>query len=711
MAKEVEDKALSAKVVLIVIILGLTTAWFRSHVGGEVMGFWEGRRIEYFAYAWYVSAADSLLIAMLCGLINRFKKVFSTKEIAMLAVLFGFQGLLFRSANISQTPYSYSAVFFASPAEQERFLGLFNGNPLFPKIEDQELWQSIIYGGWAQGVQQVAPAFDWTLWASIIGWISLWKIGLTLAGFSLALLLRRTYVEVESLPFPYGELHLQIIDQAEALYHGKKESKLNKWFFIGLLVSFSWYLLSMIQDPYWLFTGEILYPIGFATGYPQFLPGELMLNRDLTPLGLLPWVPLWIGFELHYIGWSIVVPLEITLSVIVGFLIFYVIYPIVASGAGYFPAWDIGHSSDIYYNILCYPENGALIALAWGASFALVAVPLWRNRYIFGRILKSVTGATVARDVDPNLPIPYKYAWALLIVSFVVLIGVGIWAWLPPGAWILGVIGTAILGVAAARAFAAGGGWIGTPLFEDSWERGIGRAWFGLLFGYLVAPLGATAGAMLFYDQAYRLGGRNLWYMMYGICFGLLAFYIARRMEISSRNMLKGMLVVGITSLVSMVVWHCLAMVGIAWPETSITGAKVPDPTREFLAIANWIDTGSNHPMAQWHLYPEKTWPYLIVGFIAFAALFWMRGKFARFPISPVGLFLGLNFGPYWWTAAIVGFIIKSLFVRVLGVQRYNQIARPLAIGLVLGFCLVWVVHDHTTMLYATSSMTGLWFP
>jgi hypothetical protein len=99
---------------------------------------------------------------------------------------------------------------------------------------------------------------------------------------------------------------------------------------------------------------------------------------------------------------------------------------------------------------------------------------------------------------------------------------------------------------------------------------------------------------------------------------------------------------------------------------------------------------------------------FMLIGFGVFGALAFLRGRFLRFPIHPIGYLVVLFsiyylwVSPYFkgdpsaadettliWGSVFFAWLIKKLVIKYGGMHSYKQ-AKPLFIGLVVGsvFCI-----------------------
>jgi len=723
-AVEVPKKGLTLKVIVFMVLWIALLAWWNFDNEGS-RGIWASRFMDYeWVYAIQTSLGQVFLFVGIVSLINRYKRILSRQELAMLLILLPLCNMTYQAAHEPDGDYYFfgPGVSFMSEAWQRRLVPLFEGNPLFPRVADKTFWTSVITGGWSPKAASIAPSVPWDAWASVMAWNSLLRISSVFLGFALALFLRRGYVDVEGLPFPLGDIYMMIEDQGESItLAGKvKGVVLNKYFMLAFLASFGWYFLIYPADLFWLFTGNPvgtpgLMPRGGIWGTPGGTGG--ILEFDVSALGIaaLPWVALLLDPQVHYVGWSLLLSLEVLTGVVVGWVIFYLILPMAMYGAGgILPPWVPGTGSPTGTIFRSYWDAWNRMALApfvWGFLIALVFIPLWRNKSIFGPIFKSITGAKVSKDVDPDPPLSYPKVWILFIVSVVMLIGIGVWVWMPWYAvalWVL--IPIIIFGLGSARSTSEGGGWFGMPYYIDSWGGGFECAISWIFFTYLIIPAGLTAGGALFRNICVTQKIGAVLYSLVGLTLGLTAFVIAKHANLDKKDVVKAFLIFVPLAAVSQSIWRVLMIHGIAFPQTSSYGTYLVTEgvTTVTTGITEIETKGTGYG---WQLIPEKTIMTFIIGFVVCAALYFVKKRYPRIPISPVGLFVGINFASVMFIPALIALIVKYLMIRIGGAGLYQRIGRPVAIGLVLGFGVVYFMHTRIYNLYELRSWTGMWFP
>jgi hypothetical protein len=109
----------------------------------------------------------------------------------------------------------------------------------------------------------------------------------------------------------------------------------------------------------------------------------------------------------------------------------------------------------------------------------------------------------------------------------------------------------------------------------------------------------------------------------------------------------------------------------------------------------------------------------MLLGFGLFGLLAFLRGRFLRFPLHPIGYLVVLMtifynwVSPYHkeggeaslvWGGVLIAWLLKKLIIKYGGMHSYKQ-AKPFFIGLVVGSVLALFAWNMTDLLY---SMGGL---
>ena len=99
------------------------------------------------------------------------------------------------------------------------------------------------------------------------------------------------------------------------------------------------------------------------------------------------------------------------------------------------------------------------------------------------------------------------------------------------------------------------------------------------------------------------------------------------------------------------------------------------------------------------------TW--FITGFVLVFAMNFLRGKFRWFRILPSGLLLATLGGDTIWAAFIVAAVIKTLVLRIGGIELYNQKARPFFEGLFISFAIVTFLKASLGSIYLIQNLNA----
>ncbi|NLO04293.1 MAG: hypothetical protein GX131_00550 [candidate division WS1 bacterium] len=76
------------------------------------------------------------------------------------------------------------------------------------------------------------------------------------------------------------------------------------------------------------------------------------------------------------------------------------------------------------------------------------------------------------------------------------------------------------------------------------------------------------------------------------------------------------------------------------------------------------------------------------VGLVLSLLMLWLRHRFLRFPLNPVGLALAGTFGAPIWFPIFLAWLAKALILRIGGAQTYKDLA-PAFLGLAIGHFLI----------------------
>ena len=106
-------------------------------------------------------------------------------------------------------------------------------------------------------------------------------------------------------------------------------------------------------------------------------------------------------------------------------------------------------------------------------------------------------------------------------------------------------------------------------------------------------------------------------------------------------------------------------------------------------------------------LFTKGTWAFgtsparyqeLIVGIIVAVAVTVLRFKFLWFPVDPIGLIIGAhaNWTLMFWFTGLLAFVAKYVVLRIGGTKLYEEKGIPIALGLIIGHALCYIVYGLT---------------
>jgi len=263
-------------------------------------------------------------------------------------------------------------------------------------------WESWMYGG----------PVPWGAWMPAIAIWILTILPFYLSFLFLAALWRRQWVDIEVLPFPYATGAASLINMA----YERDEKRVpriltNMFLWSGVVVGF------FAIFPYW---APVLLP---GLGLTAPANAGYGFGYDLTPLALVPWVPLNFNFEPFWIGALFLVPTTTLFSYIITTLITRFIWPPLMVALGIWDAMSPGnYAFGVQYGAMWRGWTGPLGrvwthtwgAVAWlgiGAIMGLNLYPLLVFRGDVAEMIRSVFGKG-RREVEEKEPMKYRYLWA-----------------------------------------------------------------------------------------------------------------------------------------------------------------------------------------------------------------------------------------------------------------------------------------------------------
>ena len=556
-------------------------------------------------------------------------------------------------------------------------------NPLFvPK--DINVIKAMIYGG----------PVPWSAWTLPIIWWSTFLLVQNLLFITLAALLRRLYIDLENLPFPTTTGEASII---EAATNPEARSRTGKWLLLGFILGI------VTTASIWI---EPVFPGLGITSQNLYI--------DLTPLALLPWVPLYLSFDTFYIAVGYFIPTEILLSTIIFYIILFMIIPLIATAAGIFGPFPAGITQPGYpspwgahpYGRLFYgfPESGAGW-INWGSSSwgyasvilgCLFAATLYEMFRLRGQIKASIrgfiasfrSGGSEDGDVSTRL---LGISFIVLYVIYSVMLSYGTYWYVP--VWVsLLFTGLLLFIFCMAYGFARGyycdgfgGVYQGFPHIV-AYSTMIGQA---LGLGVPLKPPQITDNARISYSfsRLFRsFGATHRWATGTVGPRTLELFRLGTLTKTRDRDIIVAVTIGTIlTIIVTIPLWIWLSYtygIGKSWNNAHGFATNL---ALTWIYLRQFVTPYMTGPM------PWTVWLWYLLGAIIAVLLFKMRERYPRFPLHPMGL-VGVTLGPVMFMPWIIALILKQITFKIGGYELYRDKGVPIASGLLGGWATMLVI-------------------
>jgi len=159
---------------------------------------------------------------------------------------------------------------------------------------------------------------------------------------------------------------------------------------------------------------------------------------------------------------------------------------------------------------------------------------------------------------------------------------------------------------------------------------------------------------------------------------------IAHRVRLRQRHLLIGIAVGLLAGLVLACLTHLTAAYDYGWNVidggSTQGGYRTGQARSQYRILQTRVDTRV----------PVKvnTTAARGVGFALTLLMLWLRARFLRFPLNPMGLALAGAFGGPIWFPIFLAWLAKSLILRLGGAQTYRRLT-PVFLGLAMGHFLI----------------------
>jgi len=515
----------------------------------------------------------------------------------------------------------------------------------------------------------------WGDWAPVIIWWWARHIFIVLLMSSLAVILRRSWIDVEKLPFQQSVMAHEV---SKISMGGRSKLFQSKPFMIGMLLGIAFQLPIFLGYIFPWFPDIYGWRANTCGTGAWYVPSDSPL---LSIIGLSN-----IQKNPATYGLLFLAPLKVLFSTWVWYLVYIVLIQ-VAWVQGYYTGMETSPGCCRGYSGLNTPlwaPPFKFMALSFAGGFsALAIIYLYLNRVFLAQTIKAAIGRlnpTTVQELEKNEALTYRQAWSLFALAFVLNIAI-----------------YAISGVGLYSAFVLTGGllilWIGMARLAgltgiNSTESVDHGNTFLRLFVWPQAPDPLTSDFMLSSSAAQWAS------QPYGPSYGFsmissfAGFRFASLTGANNRNVYKTIVV----SLSVGFVFSFLTVLSLSY----YYGVQRLSFSYYFSADGDFRNRTANP--AIWNSRPgtEPLAPYVLAGFAIVGSLYFLSARFIWFPLEPVGFILGtsmLGAGLLGiWMPALVCWALKYAVLRIGGSKLYEESAVPLVSGFVGGYALITIV-------------------
>jgi len=539
----------------------------------------------------------------------------------------------------------------------------------------------------------------WSEWMPTIAfWASMVFISV-LFSYSITLLMRKQWIEIDRLPFPYAAPVIEAVKAPESYRGGASnlQSRRAMCIFLGMLFALLWYLPNII-NMYWayLLPGGVprMFRGGWSIGEPEFMGQSTFYG--------LGWLPQWfMGYfyapETHpfMIMFALLLPLDVLFTfVLLGPVFFSSIYPMILRVTMDIP-WTWQHPYPAYWEIYFggphpwVPDTWNPVlpgVLGVGALLGLGAWSLWFNRDYVRRTLRCIIKPDP--DFEKNEAMPYRYIYALLITSGIILLVLYIAGMqVPVHAAILNMLFLffSLIGLGRVRGEAGPGvAWWG-------WEHIYGLGYrIGGFDGWYQGPITTeaeitkeyyTTQTMMSFTYGYSGGV----YQQGAVCVGSEAFKAGFETKTRARDIF-------IAAIIGVIISSLLA-----FPITLVTAYSLGLDAGGYSGRIYGVSGMHWMYLVDVAINSRYEAPQLLAGFILAGLMMFAKMRWVWFPLNPVGVaMLSFNmFGGWTDALSILGPFTIALIIKALiywrGAGFWERYVGPF----VIGGCAGWLVMNY----------------
>jgi len=530
---------------------------------------------------------------------------------------------------------------------------LVKDNPVFGPV-NRDAVTPILTGGVATPWADWSPFLGWWL-AYVICWLLFWVGWMAL--------LEERWIEVEKLPFPTaltGTLPIMLITSGG---ENPEERTRLKSFLIGVLLGALIILpivarsINSAVPDIWGWTQSPYLPWALGIISVGNMPG--FLSSAFPVLSFLVVNPMQYAF--FYL-----LPIKILFSVWFFALVCILLPSQIAFYMGYYTA--LAQTGDRFHAFQ-QGEPFKWIGIGLGAYVGLII--MWFVLNV--PFLKS----TFRKSEQPERgALPGPLGWIMILVSTIAILGLLLFA----GTNILGAILIVftmwVLYLSFARVYGLGGGggmtdWTNLPFLTKYLYTPPGYA--GSDLAYVRTPEFTTTMWLTNRWTGVPIGYNNGMIPTIPMC-----YRVGYETGVHARDITKIVIVSGILSALigfPIAIWYSYTVGTNNWPMGQY------DAWWHWVFDAPWGNINSGLGIS------EPILPHIIAGVILLVVLSVLNFRFIWWPLDPAGVVLTFGtMGTAWVLPAFAAWLVKKIVFRVGGIKLNDNVAMPIAVGIVLGY-------------------------
>ena len=535
---------------------------------------------------------------------------------------------------------------------------------------DKDVLKGQMYGG--------VPV-PWNAWMiPIITQLAIF-LSLRLFFFFLGLLIQEQFIDIEALPFPVTTLvQSAVID----LTHGRgiaQQSGSKKIFLISLVLGLLW----------WVYQGtQIWYP---ALGKP------IMPYLDLTPYGFFNG-PLFFAFEPLIFAFAMILPLDVTITAPIIYIIMYLIVGPMLMSVGLLAAPGPGREASAAKG--CFIDHGAgaptsplvggYSAFYLGVLYCLAIIPFIRYR---GRLLDSIKMAIKGGSREGDIFSP-RTMWGgfvlfgLVTIALWSVIGIPVYATIPLlfmiSIWFIGfaransAAGVLFLPISALWGYVPevhnywylqALGWVPT---ETDWQKDV-------VYDFTFFGVETTSNC----DAAGFQGHNNLYW-------NLSSYKLASLTKAEGKKIALAVLFGTLIPVIIMTPLGIWLNYTYGWFDRSVYNFS-----RNLHDCYRTVTNGGlglgGRPMPNMN---PQTFASGVVGFVIVMLMMFARARIGGIFnfLSPVAFMLVWLDDNIFWLPCLIISIVRLIVYRVGGTRLYMEKFYPIALGLIVSTAIAWFV-------------------